>query len=122
MGIFGLKDALGGTLRQCLCVKESLDFDNTAWIDLGTLNWNYDSDYNMFWARITTMKDSDNTMNLLCSLYKTASGTSRVNGIIVSYGYHAYNEINVFDNRYTDTTTFKNAMKGILLAYEKASS
>ena len=28
----------------------------------------------------------------------------------------------VYDDNYTDATTFKNAMKGVLLAYEKASS
>ena len=43
-----LLNAIGGTLRNVLAVKESLDFDNTAFLDLGTLSWAYSSREQLF--------------------------------------------------------------------------
>ena len=123
-----LLNAVGGTLRQCLCVKESLDFDNTAVVDLGTLTWGLTS-YG-FWrvqSLIADMKAP--TINTkpkwLCSKYDIST-------IIYDAGDFpdlTINEDNaVATIRLKDTSLnsltadqFKAAMNGVLLAYEKAS-
>lgn len=116
-----LLNAIGGTLRQCLCVKESLDFVNTDFVDLGELNWTYDNAHNCFYAKISSMKDSSN--KIICSNYQTKTTYEMVNKSVTNCPWNVTSELNVYDNSFgTDTTTFKNAMKGVLLAYEKASS
>ncbi|MBO7695151.1 MAG: hypothetical protein J6T10_21225 [Methanobrevibacter sp.] len=120
MGIFGLKDALGGTLRQCLCVKESLNFDNTDFVDLGTINWTY---YNgVFSGNITGKASSTN--KLLCTKYKTNnagySGSYPSDNNCIWSSLDTATQVFIKDTSYTDATAFKNAMKGVLLAYEKA--
>ena len=110
-----LKDAIGGTLRQCLCVKESLNFDNTDFVDLGELNWVYDSQRLYFY---TSLVNSGNG-KILCTKYKNGNynDISENNNVIhLSNANYLY----VKDSSYTDTTAFKNAMNGVLLAYEKA--
>lgn len=118
-----LQNAIGGTLRQCLCVKETLDFDNTDFVDLGTLNWSWDSSNHLFYVSLpTAKKSSSNTtaFNGLCTKYlvtplQGVTGT-RLTGLAPSMEY-----LIVVDASYGENvTTFKNAMKGVLLAYEKA--
>ena len=114
-----LLNAIGGTLRQCLCVKESLEFDNTAFVDLGTLSWGYSN--GIFIVGIPAdgkPNYNDNTpSNVICTKYKTVArdDTESTNNSI-----SWKTEIRVNDSSYTDATAFKNAMKGVLLAYEKA--
>ena len=107
-----LKDAIGGTLRQCLCVAKSLTFNNTKYVDLGTLTWGYSSANNRFNANVSDIKS--NTENILSTKY--VYGTSGTN-VIYCIGTQVY----VLTTEYSDPVVFKNAMKGILLAYEKAS-
>ena len=107
-----LKEALGGTLRQCLCVAKSITFNNTKYVDLGTLTWGYSSANNRFNANVSDIKS--NAENILCTRY--VYGTSGTN-VIYCIGTQIY----VLSTEYSDTTIFKNAMKGVLLAYEKAS-
>ena len=118
-----LQNAIGGTLRQCLCVKESLDFDNTDFVDMGELNYNYytNGGANVFYYIINGMKANG---KVLSTLYKTTNETYNVltnmciTTVNVGFGSGAY--IFVKNTAYTDATTFKNAMKNVLLAYEKA--
>ena len=114
-----LLNAIGGILRQCLCVKESLDFNNTNFVDLGSLTWSYAN------GLFSASKPSDAVLNttdsvatnILCSNYKTvARDYVYTNDKSIGMKY----EILIRDTSYTDTTAFKNAMKGVLLAYEKA--
>ena len=120
--ITGFKESIGGTLRQCLCVKESLDFDNTNFVDLGSLTWNYSSDNNAFYANLDSIGFKVNG-KILCTKYKSSSSTitSMENNTITSenagIGSAAY--IAIKDTSYTDATVFKSAMKGVLLAFEK---
>ena len=113
MGIFGLKDALGGTLRQLLASNQNVDFLNTDFVDLGNLNWNKDTNYK-FYAPLTSAK-------ALCAIFKTQSLNDWGNDNLC-IGLSTGQGLWVRHNSYTDITAFKNAMKGILLAYEKASS
>lgn len=114
-----LLNAVGGTLRQCLCVKETLDFDNTDFIDLGELTWTYSTLNNApAFNAVASINNKQNT-NCLCTKYKTQGGYDTTDKSITlvrgSVGH-----IWVYDTSYTDATTFKAAMKGVLLAYEKA--
>ena len=118
-----LLNAIGGTLRQCLCVKESLDFDNTALFDLSELTgWQYNSGNQRFYVNITGAQGSGNNntpSKLLCTKYRNdAYGSLGDKGICISSDGLA---LAVKDSTYTDVDTFKAAMKGVLLAYEKAS-
>lgn len=113
-------NAAGGTLRQCLCVKENLNFDNTDFIDFGDETWVY-SGNGLFYTTISSMQP--NSTKALCTKYAYSSdiwseipdkkfGLARDGGT---------NYLMVKDTVYTDAITFKAAMKGVLLAYEKAS-
>jgi hypothetical protein len=123
-----LLNALGGTLRQCLCVKESLNFDNTDVIDLGSLVWYYDTTgtYPFFKTNISNIKQQDvNILKILSSKYTSYGAIAES-----PFKQNSYNrvvrqttsstQIMIQDATYTDATTFKNAMKNVLLAYEKA--
>ena len=124
-----LQAAVGGTLRQCLCVKESLDFDNTAFVDLGTLNWQYfEVGHVQFQATelaniIKKPTTSSTVPNALSTLYVVLSpadyNTNRDKINLTINEITGY--INIHNANYTNATTFKNAMKGVLLAYEKAA-
>lgn len=120
---FGMKDALGGTLRQLLAAQKSIDFNNTAYVDLGDLNWRADSRYG-FYAQISDMTTiAQGAMpNMLCTSRKTVGWeslfTTSKAGIYVSQNA---NYVGV-DSSLTDVESLKAAMKGVLVAYEKESS
>lgn len=119
-----LKNAVGGTLRQCLCVKATLDFDNTNFVDLSELGWVYDSTYSRMQATppadIKYASGNDTPANLLCTKYKTGNVLSGTDDVKIGVGTIALPYLYVYNTGYTDATTFKSAMKGVLLAYEKA--
>lgn len=122
-----LLNAIGGTLRQCLCVAKSLSFDNTNMVDLGTLSWTYYAGYNGFMAVISDVKKTNTASqepNMICSKYRTAISYSDYDGStksLYTWNNLSGNNIVVRDTSFgTDADAFKNAMKGVLLAYEKA--
>ena len=120
-----LKNALGGTLRQCLCVKETLDFDNTDFVDLGNLDWSLTS---ANYYRSTSLQSiikpapsNSSVAKILCTLVKT-NAVNNLNSTVREIGVDTSGRVCLYPlTTYTDATTFKNAMKGVLLAYEKAS-
>ena len=109
-----LQNAIGGTLRQCLCIKETLDFEDTAFVDLGEQTWTYNGN-NVFEISLSSVGDKG-----LSTKYERVDTVATENQpdktIQVRTGL-----VYVKDSSYTDATAFKNAMKGVLLAYEKAS-
>ena len=116
------QENIGGALRHQLSQANSLDFNNTAWVDLGSLTWTKYSvtEGNLF--RSNTISGANistsSTPIIICTIYKQMNGNVRTNKSI-SCGIA--NSVDIVDNSYTDATSFKTAMKGILLAYEKAS-
>lgn len=118
------EDALGGTLRQLLAVSQAISFNDTVWIDLGTLNWSYSSTpgQEFFYASITGAKSKawGTLSKALCSHY-VQDTYDNVNGQNGTFGINpAGNTLKVCDTSYSDAAAFKTAMKGVLLAYEKA--
>ncbi len=121
---FGANGMVGGTLRQTLCAKESLDFENTECADLGDCSWSYNSTYGFITLSLVNNVKKSSTTKMLSTLYEQddyttiiAGGTNMKIGVHQSLGY-----IVVSNSAYTDATAFKNAMKGVLLAFEKAST
>ena len=118
-----LKNAIGGTLRQCLCVKESLDFDNTAFVDLGTLGWSLFST-NVFVCFPPSLAsysiDSSPSNKIICSKYKVvgrdyASASANTDNAISQKTTYI-----LFHSATMNANQIKELMKGVLLAYEKA--
>ena len=90
-------------------------------VDLGSLNWTYDTQNNYFTTTgITSRKPGFNA--LICAKYTTASlpSTSALpdNQIVGDMGSIT---IYIRDSNYTDAATFKAAMSGVMLYYELAT-
>ena len=125
-----LQNVIGGTLRQCLCVKESLDFDNTDFVDLGTiaLDTSITSVDGLYRFTSTTLvgvakgSSSNNTIaKCLCTKIKTNSIDNTYlcqTGIAISPS----GLISIFVQGINNDEDMKTYLKGQLLAYEKASS
>ena len=123
-GYFGSKETAGGILRHLLVTNVvagggTLDFADTDWVDLGEQTWTYNSTYSCFTSGV--ISGGATSFKLLCSKYKTVSNYLSLGNKTIAYIYN--NCIAIQDTTYgTDATAFKNAMKGILCAYEKAST
>lgn len=118
-----LQNAIGGTLRQCLGVKESIDFDNTNVVDLGTLNWNYSSTYQRFECNtpIADMKKpatNSSAIKAVSTIYNIGDANSATN---LTFAVNTSGELRIFDNTVSgNKDTLLAKLKGVLLAYEKA--
>lgn len=118
-----LKEALGGTLRNILVSKivtggGTLPLINTDWLDLGSVEWTLSgSRANQFKAQIT-ISDGNNGTNIVSSMYESMYATlENITNMRMRYvGGSLY----ITNESYTDPVAFKAAMKGVLLAYEKA--
>lgn len=114
-----LKNAIGGTLRQCLCVKESLDFDNTGIVDLGTLSWIWQSTQNRWLSTglISLIKLNKSVIPAISTKYKSYSyngmGGSDYSEIIGVCYYESSGNLFVRNGSSTEKPSG-------LLAYEKA--
>lgn len=125
---YALKEALGGTLRQLLATSKNIDFLNTGFVDLGTIGWAWDNAgyFQALFNADAKSVSSSNVANILCSRYKSDTinnAGSLENRIGI---YHDQNGNNYIRCKGTGTNAgnnaiaFKEAMKGQLLAYEKA--
>lgn len=115
-----LKAALGGTLRQLLAVSQSIDFADTDYVDLGNLNWNFDSSNSLFYiSKPNYIADGSLAITSLSSLYKTILETAGANQPDMTIQIRS-TIMYIRNTSYNDATAFKAAMKGVLLAYKKA--
>jgi len=115
-----LLNAIGGTLRQILATSKSIDFLNTNCRDMGSLSWSALGN-NVFYAYVSDIVQTATT-NMICTLYKTSSAQYWVdigNNTILKLGNDL--EIRVKDTSCATVDEFTNKVKGVLLAYEKAS-
>ena len=68
-----LKALIGGVLRNCLCVKASLDYNNTNVVDLSTLTWAWQSAQGRWYATapsdIKGIASDSQLPNMLASKY-----------------------------------------------------
>lgn len=124
---YALKEALGGTLRQLLAVKESLEFGDTAYLDLGDLTWTYEPTYPRFYATIPSAVGPtgyDVTPKILCTKYErhAPAGTDDKQIFLAYSSEGVATTVYIKDFAYTNANDLKVSLKGVLLAYEKASS
>lgn len=121
-----MQENIGGTLRQLLASSQSIDFLNTDWVDLGSLSWTtYSSGTNTL--RTTTISGAKNGASgsvpkLLSTKYGvgTSATISSLSSTLANKTLSLVKDSNVLalrDDELTDTAN----LKGVLLAYEKAS-
>lgn len=86
-------------------------------VDLGNLNWNYNSSFNGFIASISNTK---NAFVGICSKYEYIGAYTNL--VDKSFGYIYNNNIIVKDTSFNeDAAAFKTAMSGVYLVYELAT-
>lgn len=92
-----------------------------AMVDLGTLNWVYNSSGARFdGATLTNL--STNRTACICSQYRASNvDAGWTNEDKVCCIYSQRNSVFVKDTAYTDAATFKAAMSGVMLCYELAA-
>lgn len=121
---------LGWTVPKECPVQNYVDGDGVfhqrvGRVDLGSLNYVYQSDFNRFVAhipdKIIPSSNTEWTRGLYCSIYKPSASPITSSGEDMTItGYNGVNDIFINNFSYTDATTFKNAMKGVYLYYELA--
>ena len=94
-------------------------------VDLGTLDWTYVSAGTRFSAelpKIKTVANNDTKANIVCPLYVTGTPNDTWNSKdkVISANISSHT-ILVRDTAYTDATTFKSAMSGVMAVYELAT-
>lgn len=85
--------------------------------DLGSLNYGIETT-NVF---VATFSQAKVNAKLLCSKYRSVNSFSDVVSIDKSIYIGGDGGLYIHDNTYTDATTFKNAMSGVILNYELAT-
>ena len=92
-------------------------------VDLGTLNWTYNSNSDGNYFSTSNLSKAKGNWNLICAKYSTTSSET-VAGMIDKQirGHYNSNYIYVKDSSYTDAATFKSAMSGVYLVFEKATT
>ena len=115
----------GGTLDV---VSGELVIDR-AYVDLGTLNWTYnsrgyfDGSTSHVQSEIKRPSDGAKTVGLVCSQYVEATTNQIYNGEVETAVAvrHVNGYIWAKDGRYTDAAAFKTAMNGVQLVYPLAT-
>ncbi|MBP9999860.1 MAG: hypothetical protein KBT14_04205 [Proteobacteria bacterium] len=89
-------------------------------VDLGTLNWSYDSVYDRFLSQ-KSLSDLGimNNNNVYLHGYRITTSVTPGSGdkIIATNGIY----VGIRDERYTDVNAFKSAMSGKMLYYQRAT-
>lgn len=123
-----IKENIGGTLRHQLAQANNIDFDNTAWVDLGTLSFTRFEENGKYYFIVRINDGALPTAGgqpSICPIYKAIDDYSSLSDKQYVFADATFSSsfptLVIKDDSYTDATAFKNAMKGVLLAYEKAS-
>lgn len=122
---FATKDAVGGTLRQLLASTQGLGFDDTVYVDLGNCSYSTNltgtNTYEAFISSFDVPK-ANGVSNFLCSglTYKAYADDGDYG--IRGYGSSGAMAIRVPIGVASTPAGVKSLMKGVLLAYKKASS
>lgn len=116
---------LGWTVPSECPIQNYVDSDGVfhqivGRVDLGSLNWNYISNGQFFYADLQGGKIGSN--NAYCSRYNLSNSSAyggMANGEFrLSVSSETVSRVYVKDTSYTDATTLKQAIKGVYLYYE----
>lgn len=110
-------------MRSAGSIYDEIDFENrkaikrVGTVDLGTLSWNYASEVSNFSS--TAISNRHSGRNMICQKYsnKETAGISDLADKQM-LGYASSVEIVIKDTSYSDATTFKTALNGVMLNYE----
>lgn len=121
-----------GTARNYVDYENKRYVQCVSSVDLGTLNWGINTTStvgNHFYAPAKHLNFKylgafgTTIYNALCSKYRTVARSSNVfvDKTLAIDGVTVVSQIQVKDTAYTDATTFKQAMQGVILYYELAT-
>ena len=122
-GLHAIEQAnAGGTLRHQLAQNESISFDNTdSYVITNSNTWIFDGTLGGVNRFSTSLSLSTSFTVPKAIMTKYKYNTSPYNSAGVDKCFCIVNGVlYISDNSYTDATAFKAAMRGVLLAYEKA--
>lgn len=98
-------------------INEEIAVKRFGVVDLGTLTWRYDATYNTFYAseRIFAYRGKAK-----CTRYElnNVHPPQKLDKQMSLASYYYLNTISIKDFDYTDSTSFKAAMSGVMLVYE----
>ena len=112
-------------------VRNEVNWENKKYhkrvgkVDLGTLEYRYEPNTIRFITKLAdaSVKDKTDKFNCISTFYTATSGAifdaSNETDLIIRVDENV-NQIYIRNLSYTDTTTFKNAMSGVILYYELA--
>lgn len=122
-----------GTARNYIDYENKKYYKCVDSMDLGTVNWQVETSPT-FGTYFSTFTDSrkfkrigdftKNRHNILCDKYLTAKRDTKEyvdKTMLLDGTVSAVTQIQVKDTAYTDATTFKQAMQGVILYYELAT-
>ncbi len=122
-----------GTARNYIDYENKKYYKCVDSMDLGTVNWQVETSPT-FGTYFSTFTDSrkfkrigdftKNRHNILCDKYLTAKRDTKEyvdKTMLLDGTVSAVTQIQVKDTAYTDATTFKQAMQGVILYYELAN-
>lgn len=95
-------------------------------VDLGTLNYIYDSSSSRQWfystelASLVKLISTSSTPNAICSIY-TATSRDNIASNDKAFAFNDSGYLIIRNTNYTDETQFKTAMSGVYLVYELAT-
>lgn len=109
------------TAKNSLTVTDSgYVFTRKAFdVDLGTLNYSREQQGDFYVFQNNFSSILANTQNIICSKYPLSSNWWQ-SGQVDKSIYNG-SRLRIRDDSYTDTTTFKTAMSGVLLTYQLAT-
>lgn len=125
-GLDGYGLGVSDTVYSYIDLEKKQFVKKCPMVDLGTLNWEYETPYSRF---VGTMPSNykipatyEERFALLSAIYAThpsPTGGEYVNMTIT--GYEGSNQIYINNASYTDVASFKAAMSGVMLIYESAT-
>lgn len=95
---------------------------NYGIVDLGSLEWVYNSSNHRFYCTLPSAKAS-NLIQSICAKYVNVSDLDVDKTYTMRKGYQVADVLSILisDSAYTDAATFKTAMSGVYLIYELAT-
>lgn len=113
------KTAMSGVM---LCYELATPLQNYGVVDLGLLEWTYNSGSTRFEATISDMKEAPiRTVPMLCSMYlsKYNGETYSADWDMVCFNGNNMTKVYIINKSYTNADLFTTAMSGVYLLYEK---
>jgi hypothetical protein len=91
-------------------------------VDLGTLNWGYNSSVagqeRFASSSLLNIINTSSNVNIVCARYESVTAGNLISHAKDKIISNISGYISIYDSSYTDATTFKQSLQGIMLYYE----